>query len=84
MRRINVVVASVEGNKMEVLLDDGSVQVLPSEALLDAIPHGHNIEEYVVNNAPIMFSVSAQVAEVLEITLTVDVEPVEMEPRCSV
>ena len=51
---------------------------------MDAIPHGHNIEEYVVNNAPIMFSVSAQVAEVLEIKLTVDVEPVEMEPRCSV
>ena len=83
MRRINVVGASVECNNTEVLLDDGSVQVLPSEVLLDAIPHGHNIKEYVVNNAPII-SVCAQGAEVLEITLIVDVEPVVMEPRCSV
>ena len=51
---------------------------------MDAIPHGHNIEEYVVNNAPIMFSVYAQGTEVLEIKLTVDMEYVVMEPRCSV
>ncbi|WAQ99148.1 hypothetical protein MAR_023521 [Mya arenaria] len=67
--QLTVVGAAVEGETTELLLEDGSTRVVPSEMFQTALPAGSFIEEYVVDNAPLVVVVTSKGASTIQVQL---------------